>query len=130
MIVVDASILIEVLLLRPSGRAAEARLFATGQTIHAPHLIDVEVGSALRRCAQTGVVEPQRCAEALTDFADLPVHRHPHVFLLPRLWALRANLSAYNATYVALAEALGAPLLTHDRRLAGAPGHAAQIEVL
>jgi predicted nucleic acid-binding protein len=129
-IVVDASIIVEMLFRRPSGRVAETRFFEEGQTIHAPHLIDVEVGSALRRCARTGVAEPQRCEEALADFTNLSLRRYPHTILLQRMWWLRANLSAYDATYVALAEVLDAPLLTHDRRLAGATGHDARIELL
>jgi predicted nucleic acid-binding protein len=72
----------------------------------------------------------QRGREALEDLADLSVRRYPHDVLLPRVWELRANLTAYDAAYVALAEALGAPLFTRDRRLAGAAGHRARVEVV
>lgn len=69
-------------------------------------------------------------AAAVDDLADLPLHRYPHDFLLPRVWALRHNLTAYDAVYVALAEALDAPLLTRDRRLAKAAGHYAGMELV
>ena len=77
-----------------------------------------------------GELDDERGAQALDDLADLPIHRYPHDLLLPRIWELRANLTAYDAAYVALAEALGAPLLTRDARLAAAPGHEARIEVV
>jgi len=66
----------------------------------------------------------------VADLADFPLRRYPHDLLLPRIWDLRNNLTAYDATYVALAEALDAPLLTRDRRLAAAAGHRAQIELV
>lgn len=72
----------------------------------------------------------QRCLEALGDLADFGLIRYPHDFLLPRVWELRQNISAYDAVYVALAEYLGAPLLTRDRRLAAAPGHRARIDLV
>jgi predicted nucleic acid-binding protein len=84
----------------------------------------------IRRYAANGEIDGDRGLSALTDLADLPLRRYPHGFLLPRIWALRNNLTAYDAAYVALAEALDAPLLTRDRRLAAAAGHRAQIELL
>jgi len=75
-------------------------------------------------------VDAERGREALADLADFPLRRYPHDFLLPRVWELRNNLTAYDAVYVALAEALGAPLLTRDRRIAAAPGHDAQVELV
>jgi predicted nucleic acid-binding protein len=83
----------------------------------------------LRRYAASGQVGAERGRLALLDLTDLPMHRYSHDFLLPRIWALRHNLTAYDATYVALAEALDAPLLTRDRHLAAAPGHQARIEL-
>ena len=126
MIVVDASALLEALLRTPAAPAVEERLFDAGHTLHAPHLIDVEVAQVLRRYAATKQVEPGRCRDALIDLLDFPIHRYPHDVLLPRVWELRHNLTAYDAAYVALAEALDAPLLTRDRRLAAAAGHRAQ----
>lgn len=130
MIVVDASAALEVLLRTPAAPAVETRLFDPRQTLHAPHLLDVEVAQVLRRYALADEIDAQRCRTALDDLGDLPVHRYPHDVLLPRIWALRANLTAYDAAYVALAEALDAPLLTRDRRLATAPGHAARVELV
>jgi predicted nucleic acid-binding protein len=129
-IVVDASALLEALLRTPAAKAVDNRLFAPGQTLHAPHLLDVEVAQVIRRYAASGEIDSERGRMALTDLADLPLRRYPHDFLLPRIWDLRNNLTAYDAAYVALAEALDAPLLTRDRRLAAAAGHRAQIELV
>lgn len=130
MIVVDASAALEVLLRTPAAKAVEERLFDPAQTLHAPHLIDVEVAQVLRRYAASGEADAERCRVALADLADLPLTRYPHDILLQRAWELRGNLTAYDAVYVALAEALDAPLLTRDQRLANAPGHRARIEVV
>ena len=129
MIVVDASAVIEALLRTPAAGAIEARLFDPRETLHVPHLLDVEVAQAIRRYAAKGDIDGERGGEALADLSDLPLRRYPHEFLLPRVWQLRNNLTAYDAVYVALAEALDAPLLTRDRRLAGATGHRARIEL-
>jgi len=129
-IVIDASALLEALLRTPAAAAVESRLFAPQQTLHAPHLLDVEIAQAVRRYAAAGELDIERGREALADLTDLPLFRYPHDFLLPRVWELRNNLTAYDAVYVALAEALGAPLLTRDRRLAAAPGHHAQVELV
>jgi predicted nucleic acid-binding protein len=129
-IVVDASAVLEVLLRTPVAQAVERRLFAAGETLHAPHLIDIEVAHVLRRYAAAGDMCVERGREALEDLADLSLRRYPHDVLLPRVWALRDNLTAHDAVYVALAEALGAPLLTGDRRLANAAGHRARVEVV
>jgi predicted nucleic acid-binding protein len=130
MIVVDASALLEVLLRMSAAKAVEDRLFAPRQTLHAPHLLDLEVAQVIRRYAANGEIDGERGREALADLADLPLRRYPHDFLLPRIWDLRSNLTAYDAAYVALAEALETPLLTRDRRLAAAAGHRAQIELV
>lgn len=124
MIVVDASAAIEVLLRTPAAQAVEKRLFAPGETLHAPHLIDVETAQVIRRYAASGEIDDARGQAALADLADLPLRRYPHDVLLPRVWELRGNLSAYDAVYVALAEALDARLLTRDRRLAAAAQYA------
>lgn len=130
MIVVDASALLEFLLRTPATKLVEDRLFAPGQTLHAPHLLDVEVAQVIRRYAASGEIDGERGRMALADLADLPLSRYPHDFLLARIWALRSNLTAYDATYVALAEVLDAPLLTRDRHLATAAGCHVQIELL
>jgi len=129
-IVVDASALLEALLRTSAAKAVEDRLFAPRQTLHAPHLLDVEVAQVIRRYTANGEIDSARGRLALADLADLPLRRYPHDFLLPRIWDLRNNLTAYDAAYVALAEALDAPLLTRDRRLAAAGSHRAQIELV
>lgn len=129
MIVVDASALLEVLLRTEAAPAIEERLFA-GETLHAPHLLDLEVGQVLRRYERAGVLSATRGRQALDDLADLRLERYSHHLFLPRIWDLRANATAYDAAYLALAEALDAPLLTRDRRLLGVPGHAARVEVV
>jgi len=130
MIVVDASALLEVLLRTPAAEVVERRLFGGRLTLHAPHLLDIEVAQVVRRYAANGEIGEGRGREALADLSDFPLRRYPHDFLLPRIWELRSNLTAYDAAYVALAEALDAPLLTRDARLAAAPGHRARIELV
>src|SRR6202040_3336007 len=130
MIVVDASALIEVLLRTPAAIAVDRRLFDPRRTLHAPHLLDIEVAQVVRRYAANREIDGERGRMALADLADLPLRRYPHDFLLPRVWDLRNNLTAYDAIYVALAEALDAPLLTRDERLAAASGHQARIELV
>lgn len=105
-------------------------MFAGGESLHAPHLIDIEVTQVLRRYALAGIASVSRCEEGLAAFALFRVSRHSHASLLARVWQLRSNLTAYDAVYVALAESLGATLLTGDRRLANAPGIRAPVEVL
>ncbi len=130
MIVVDASAMLEGLPRTPAAGTIEARLFARDRSLHAPHLIDVEVAQVIGRYAARGDVPGDRGGAALVDLADFPLRRYSHDFMLPRIWALRNNLTAYDATYVALAEALDAVLLTRDRRLAAAAGHRARVEVV
>jgi predicted nucleic acid-binding protein len=129
-IVVDASALLEALLQTPAAIAVEERLFDEGLPLHAPHLIDVEVTQVLRRYAATGQIEPVRCLDAIDALQDFRLRRYPHDLLLGRVWELRHNLTAYDAVYVALAEVLDARLLTHDRRIAAAPGHHATVELV
>jgi predicted nucleic acid-binding protein len=130
MIVVDASALLEALLRTPVATAVERRLFDPQETLHAPHLVDVEVAQVIRRYAANGELDSERGRFALADLADFPLFRYPHDFLLPRVWDLRNNLTTYDAVYVALAETLEAPLLTRDRRLAGTTGHHAKVELV
>jgi len=129
LIVVDASAAFELLFRTARGARVEARLFASGQSMHAPHLLDIEVAQVLRRYALAGDLSATRGAQALADLADLPVRRYPHDFLLPRIWQLRAGVTAYDAAYLALAEVLSAPLVTCDARLARSRHHAAEVEV-
>ncbi len=130
MIVTDASAMVEVLLRLPGAESVEARMFRPGVTLHAPHLLDVEVAQVVRRLVTTGKIDHREGRDAINDLADMPIKRYPHDVLLKRIWALRGNLSAYDAAYVALAEALDAPLLTRDRRLANAAGLYASIQVV
>lgn len=110
MIVVDASALLEFLLQTPLGTSVEAPLFRNHDEFHSPHLADVEVTQGLRRLVRTGDVSPDRAAEAIADLTDVDLHRHAHLDLLTRVWKLREDMTAYDAMYVALAEALEAPL--------------------
>ncbi len=130
MIVLDASAAIEVLINASLAPRVLRRVFRVGESLHAPHLIDVEVAQVLRRFARVGELDAQRVGQALDDFADLPLARYPHAMLLPAIWALRSNATAYDATYLALAEALGATLVTCDQALASIPGHRARVEVI
>jgi predicted nucleic acid-binding protein len=129
LIVVDASVLLEVLLQTDAAGAVEARLF-DGSTLHAPHVLDLEVAQVLRRYQRAGELSGRRGQEALEDLAGLRIERYPHHPFLQRIWALGANATAYDACYLALAEALDAPLVTRDRRLAGVPGHGDRVEVV
>jgi predicted nucleic acid-binding protein len=126
-IVVDASALVEVLVRGPDAGTVERRLSSAGN-VHGPYLLDLEVTQVLRRYAAAGRTGQTHCRQALDDLAAMGLLRHPHDHLLPRVWELRHNLTAYDAVYVALAEYLGAPLLTRDRRLASAAGHSAWID--
>ena len=130
MIVVDASALLEFLLQTPIGVRVEDRIFRDADELHAPHLVDVEVVQGLRRLVRMSEVSAARADEAIADLVDLDLHRHPHVDLLSRAWKLRDNVSAYDAMYVALAEAIEATLVTCDRPLAKAAGRGTRIEVI
>ena len=130
MIVLDASAAIEWLLQSPAGIKIDKRIFSVSESLHVPHLLDIEVAQVLRRYVREKTIPAQRGREALEDLNGLPLSRYPHDFLITRVWELRSTLTAYDAVYVALAEALDAPLLTCDRRLASASGHSADVEIV
>ncbi len=128
MIVLDTSAAIAALAARPPVEDLLARLQDEGD-LHAPHLIDVEVIHALRRLIAARELTEDRAADVRSDFADLAIVRYAHHPLAERMWELRGNLTAYDAAFVALAEALGASLVTCDGRLSRAGGHDARIEL-
>lgn len=130
MIVADASVLLEVLLRTEIGAFAEQRILRRGESIHVPALVDLEIAQVLRRYARASEITAAWGKAALDVLAAFPLERYVHDPLLPRIWELRENMTAYDAAYVALAEALRAPFVTCDARLATAPGVRATIEVL
>lgn len=130
MIVLDASATIEWLLQSPTGVKIDQRIFSPLESLHVPHLLDVEVAQVLRRYVRDKAITPRRAQEALEDLADMPLSRYPHDLLIPRIWELRATLTAYDAAYVALAELLDARLLTCDGKIASASGHHAIVDVV
>jgi predicted nucleic acid-binding protein len=128
-IVLDASAVVELVLGSPRGAGVRARIQRPDESLNAPHLLDVEVVSVLRRYQLSGELSAEDGREALGDLTGLDIVRYPHDVLLPRVWELRTHVSAYDAVYLALAEVLEAPLVTLDRRLARARGHGARVEV-
>jgi len=130
MIVVDASAITELLLQTELGTRAERRIYRDDDDLHAPHLLDVEVLSALRRLVHAGEVVAERAEEAIEDLGLLGMIRHGHLDLATRAWELRQNFTAYDAVYLALAESLDATMVTCDRPFGAAPGHSARIEVI
>ena len=128
--VLDASGAIEFLLNTAAGKRLAARLADEAEDVHAPHLIDMEIAQVLRRYALRGALEAGMGALALDRWRSLDVERYPHEPFLGRVWQLRDNVTAYDAIYVALAEALSTVLVTGDRRLVGAPGVRAAIELI
>ena len=130
MIVLDASALVELLLDTAAGRRVSILLEDPALALHAPHLIDVETISVLRRFARERIIDEEDAESAIDDLLALDLQRHSHEGLLERAWSLRQNMSAYDAMYVALAEALSATLITCDARLAKVPGTKIRIEVV
>jgi predicted nucleic acid-binding protein len=128
-IVLDASAVVELVLGSSRSAAVRVRIERLDESLHAPHLLDVEVASALRRYQLSGELSSEEGREALVDLAGLDIVRYPHDPLLGRVWELRRSATAYDAVYLALAEVLDAPLLTLDRRLARTRGHGARVEV-
>ena len=129
MIVVDSSVIVDLLLHAAGLRSLSERL-SSDPSWHAPQILDLEVTDVLRKREARGLVSAARATDAVDFLPKLPLTRWPHMPFLPRIWRLRANLRAYDASYVALAEALDVPLITRDRRIAGAPGHRARIELI
>lgn len=130
MIVLDASALVELILVTDTGQAVARRIADPAVGLHVPHLVDVEVAQALRRLVMDGDVDARAAAVALDDFRALDLQRHAHEPLLARVWELRQNLTAYDAVYVALAEVLEGTLLTCDARLSRAPGVGGLVELI
>jgi predicted nucleic acid-binding protein len=129
-IVLDASAAVEWLLQTSSGVQIARRVLSSGESLHTPHLLDVEVAQVLRRAVNTSALSRDRAREAVEDLSQLRLQRYPHFPFLRRVWELHGNLTAYDAVYVALAEALGATLLTCDRKIGSAPGHHARVQVI
>ena len=130
MIVIDASAEVAVLLgIGLEVERIRERIARPGETLHVPHLFEIEVLHALRGLSLRGTISPERSSLALSRLSDTQFTRYPHTTLMGRVWDMRENLTAYDAAYVALAEALDAPLVTMDARLAQAPGIRATIEV-
>jgi predicted nucleic acid-binding protein len=128
-IVIDASVLVPALVDdSPGGDAIRSRL--RDEQLVAPALIAIEVMHATRRAAFESRLDERRARQALVDLMAAPVRQVPHGGLLPRMWALRHDMTPYDAAYVALAEAIGAPLLTADRRLAGSRGCECEVELI
>lgn len=127
--VTDASVVLAVLT-DGTRRGGEARARLSEQASHAPELVDIEALSALRGRVRGGHVTEDHAARAVTRLASLPMARHRHHVLLPRIWELRHNLTACDAAYVVLAELLDVPLLTLDGHLARAPGIRCEVELL
>jgi len=127
LIVVDASVLVGAAL--GSDTAGVARL-SREPVLHAPELLPLEVASVFRRFVLTGQLSERVARSALAKVAALPLTLHPHLGLLSRIWELRANLTVYDAAYVALAEALRLPLITSDARLAQAPGLRCRVDLV
>jgi predicted nucleic acid-binding protein len=127
--VIDASAALELLLQGSSSDALAIRAFTDDQSLHAPHLIDLEVLQVLRRHVFAGHMTGDHGAALLETWRTFPVHRHSHELLARRIWDLRTSLTAYDAAYVALSELMNAPLITTDTKLARAHGHRARIEV-
>ena len=127
MAVVDTSAVIAALIADPPNRPLLERLGTV--ELHAPHLVDVEMLHVLRTLVTRRGLTLDRATEARRDYADWTLVRYPHDQLLDRMWALRGNLSAYDAAFVALSEAIGLPLVTIDAKLARAARRTTSVEL-
>ena len=130
MIVLDASVVVDMLLGTEAGRRIAPRVLSAEESLHAPHLLDVEVAQVVRRYWLAGEIAKHRGREMLADLASLPIDRHAQTVLLPRIWELRNTVSAYDAAYLALSEALPATLWTRDSGLAAAARNFSAVELL
>ena len=130
MIVLDASAVVELLLNTDGGSLVRERISNPSESLHAPHLLSVEVTQVLRRYVAARSIGAEIAAAALEDLAALDIARYAHEPFLDRVWELRDNVTAYDAVYLALAEVLDSPLLTFDGRLAAAPCHFATVDVI
>lgn len=130
MTVVDSSAVVEWLLRLPLADAVDRRLSGADTALNAPHLLAVEVAQVVRRYVMAGEISAERGEQALDDLVDLDVSQHAHEPLLPAMWRLRSNLTAYDASYVTLAVVLDQPLVTLDTRIASAPGHRARVDLV
>jgi predicted nucleic acid-binding protein len=129
LIVLDASAAIDWLLQTTAGQEIETRIFSRGESLHAPHLLDLEVVQVMRRMVRESTVSAQRAQQMIGDFLDLRVTRYTHELFLPHIWRLRNNFSAYDAAYVSLTEELHATLITRDGRLASASRRLISVEL-
>jgi predicted nucleic acid-binding protein len=127
--VLDASAAIDWLLQTAAGQEIENRIYSRAESLHAPHLLDLEAAQVLRRLVREGAVSAPRADQAIQDLQDLRVTRYPHFIFLSHICRLRDNFSAYDAAYIALTEKLGATLITRDARLASASARRVSIEL-
>jgi predicted nucleic acid-binding protein len=129
MIVLDASAALDWVLQTPVGRLIEARIYSQNESLHCPHLMDLEVAQVLRRLVRETAISALRAQQAIDDLVDMRITRYPHFVFLPAIWQYRRNLSAYDLAYAVLAKELGARLITRDARLAAAIGRDVALEV-
>ena len=130
MIVLDASAALELLLNTTIGAKVADNIFANQETLHAPHLVDLEIAQVLRRFVLKGQIEEERALEVFDDFTDLGVTRYPHQMLLSRIWSLKDNVTAYDAAYLSLAVELDARVVTCDAALKTVPGFKSRVAVI
>ena len=130
MIVVDASLGLEMFLRGPDAIMLTDRIAKAGREMAAPEVFDLEVLQTLRRLERNGQISKTRASASLDIFRSAPIERYAHGMLSPRIWALRYNLTAYDAAYFALAEALGVPLWTRDAKYLCVPGHEAVVALI
>ena len=130
MIVVDASVVVEMLIETPVGIELERRLWVPAVNLFGPALLDVEVAQVIRRYCRSGELTEQEGSEAIRDLEGLPITRYRHEGLLPGIWQLRHEMTAYDAAYVVLAEHLNATLLTRDRKMATSAAARIQVELV
>jgi predicted nucleic acid-binding protein len=123
-VVIDSSAIVDVLI---DAQPAELVAELANNDLAAPHHLDIEVFSVLRRLERCGEIGEKDAAEARRMFGSMNISRYAVDGIAERIWTLRHNLTCYDAAYVALAEVLDAPLLTCDAKMAGAPGHDAKI---